>query len=335
MRRFNLAIVGCGGVSRMHLDGYQAHPERVRVVAACDPEVDRARQVAEEYAIPAVFPSIEEMIAGADWEIAVVCTPTSVREPVVGTLVAAGKPLFIEKPLAASYAEAERMVAACADAGVQIAVNQNFRYHYPFEIAREIIQNGRIGKVLGVLHQDLMFRQDKGWRLEQSRHALSVMGIHWLDGFRFMLGREAQSLVCQMHSSPAIECEGETDAFLQVVFAGGASVSYVQSFSSPIGRTETLVFGEKELLLLRYEDATLYDRENRRDPLARLRNPYSGAGKPESAFKGLDSLLAAMEEGREPPNSGRDNLKTVALLEAAYRSAEAQRPILFEEGKPL
>ena len=43
MRRFDLAIIGCGGVSSMHLDGYQAHPERVRVVACCDQDPERVR----------------------------------------------------------------------------------------------------------------------------------------------------------------------------------------------------------------------------------------------------------------------------------------------------
>ena len=188
MKRFAVGLVGCGGVSAMHLEGYRRHAERVQVVAACDVDAGRARQAQERYGIGQVFDSLERMIGDADWDVAVVCTPTPVREPVVTTLAAAGKPIFVEKPLADSYEEAERVVTACEQAGVQLAVDQNFRYHYPFHIAKQLIAEGRLGPVLGIVHDEFMFRQDAGWRLQQPRHALAVMGIHWLDGFPWMLG---------------------------------------------------------------------------------------------------------------------------------------------------
>src|SRR5205823_690197 len=162
------------------------------------------------------FSSVAALIAGADWEVAVVCTPTPVREAVVSELASAGKHLLVEKPLAESYAEARRLVATCAAAGVQLAVDQNFRYHYPFDAARGLLAGGGVGRVLGVLHEDLFFRQDHGWRTERPRHALAVMGIHWLDGFRWLLGSEARTVRCQLHRSPAIRCAGETEAFLQL-----------------------------------------------------------------------------------------------------------------------
>src|SRR5436305_820464 len=125
----DIAVVGCGGVSEMHFEGFARHPERVRVAAVCDPDAARARAAAERWGIPAVFSTLEEMIQEAGWEVAVVCTPTPVREAVVTTLAAAGKHALVEKPLADSCEEARRMVAACREAGVRLAVDQNFRYH--------------------------------------------------------------------------------------------------------------------------------------------------------------------------------------------------------------
>jgi D-apiose dehydrogenase len=328
-RRFNIAVVGCGGVSEMHLEGYARHPERVRAVAACDVDPARAEAAARRWGIPVVFPSVEAMIASAAWDVAVICTPTPVREAVVSELAAAGKHLFVEKPLADSLAEATRMVAACERAGVRLAVDQNFRYHYPFELARRLIAEGRLGAVLGITHQDLFFRQDLGWRTRQPHHALAVMGIHWLDGFRWALGSEARSLLCRTHASPAIDCLGETDAFLQIAFENGATAAYVQSFSSPLARTETLISGEKALLMLSYAGTAFYQRGAAHQPVETWANPYAGANKPESTFLCLDHLLTALETGQEPPNSGRDNLRTVALLDAAYRSAIEEHPILF------
>lgn len=155
------------------------------------------------------------------------------------------------------------------------------------------------------------------------------MGIHWLDGFRWMLQSEATSLLCRTYASAAIQCAGETDAFLQLAFANGASVAYVQSFSSPIVSTETLILGDRGALKLDYQGAAFFTREAGPQPAERWMNPYAGANKPESVFVGLDHLLTAIETGQEPPNSGEENLRTVALLDAAYRSAAEERLILF------
>src|SRR5437660_3555274 len=106
-RSFDIAVVGCGGVSPMHFDGYAQHPERIRIAAVCDLDRSRAEAAAQRWKIPAVFGSVEEMIEGARWEVGVVCTPTPVREAVVRTLASAGKHLFVEKPLADSYEEAQ------------------------------------------------------------------------------------------------------------------------------------------------------------------------------------------------------------------------------------
>jgi predicted dehydrogenase len=156
--------------------------------------------------------------------------------------------------------------------------------------------------------------------------------VHWLDGFRWMLGCEATRVACAATSSPAIDCEGETDAHVQIAFSNGTLVSYTESFSSPVGRCETLVIGELATLRLGYDAAELYDTERRKEPAERRENPFAGRAKPESAFRALDEFLTALERGTEPSNSGRDNLKTIALLEAAYRSAAEGRAVELHDG---
>ncbi|MBW3625586.1 MAG: gfo/Idh/MocA family oxidoreductase, partial [Armatimonadetes bacterium] len=152
------------------------------------------------------------------------------------------------------------------------------------------------------------------------------------DGFRWMLGTEAASVSCRTHTSPAIRCRGETDALAQIAFANGAGAQLIESFSSPVSRTETVVIGEEGVLVLNYQGALLFDPEHRKEPKERWDNPYSGGDKPESAYRCLEELLAAVEEGRAPTNSGEDNLKTVALLEGAYRSAETGQGVPFRPG---
>jgi len=331
VKAFDVAIIGCGGISSMHLAGYAEHPERVNIAATCDVIVERARKAKDKCGAAAAFASVEQAIEGADWEVAVVCTPTPVREEVVGPLAAAGKHIFIEKPMADSIDEARRMVELTRAAGVKLAVDQTYRYYYGFDIARGLIAAGRIGKVLNIDHCNLMFRQDSGWRLDCERHAIAVLGVHWLDGFRWLLADAAKTVRAAMHRSPAIDCTGETDANVLIDFAGGASVSYVQSFSCPAGRTETAIVGETGVLVLN-AGVELFDKNGGGRPVETWDNPFAASGKSKTAFKLLNELLTAIEEGGEPANGCADNLKTISLMEAVYRSAECGQAVELTEG---
>ena len=330
---YDLAVVGCGGVSRMHLDGYTAHPERVRVVALCDPDGSNLRDKQKKYAVEAGYTSVDDLVREARFDVAVVCTPTVVREPVIRQLAEAGKHVFAEKPLADSYGEAEGIVSACEAAGVTLGVDQNFRCFYAFNVARQVIQGGRLGTVLSVVHRDLMFRQDSGWRIGCERHALSVMGVHWLDGFRWMLNSDAAAVTAHTYSSPAIDCAGETDAVVQIGFENGTAVSYVESFSSPIREGGTVVIGEEGTMHFVYDRLWVYTKAGGREPVEEIENPVFVQGKPESPFHLLNEMLTALDLGQEPGNSGQDNLKTIALLEAVYRSAAEGKTVLLKGGR--
>lgn len=323
-----LAIVGCGNVSNMHFRGYLSHPERVEIVAACDPEPERRHHVGATYGVHPQFPTLDELLRAVDFDVAVVCTPSHVRLDTVRALASAGKHVLVEKPMADDLNEAQEIVRTCAQEGVKLSVNQNFRDHYSFGLARDAIMADEIGEVIGIDHRELTFRTVQGWRAKARHNALAVMGVHWFDGFRYLLADDADWLAARTYSSPANPSAGETDAFVQIHF-GRSTVNYTQSFSSRVGRVETIVFGEAGTLALTYDyleiaraDGTLETRHN----------PYASKGKPESAYRSLERLLDAVEGDNEPTNSGVDNLKTLSLAAGAYKSAETDQPVGFKKG---
>lgn len=325
---YRVAVVGSGGVSDMHFTGYLNHPDRVAVVAAVDPMEERRTHVTEIYGITDTYSNVDELLAKADFSVASVCTPSLVRLETVKALAAAGKHIMVEKPMADTLDEARELVEVCRTAGVKLAVDQNFRDHYAFGLAREAIQNGEIGRVLGIDQRELVFRTVQGWRAEATHHALSVMGVHWFDGFRYLLPEDADWLVARTYSSPAAPASGETDAFVQIRF-GDATVNYTQSFSSRIERIETIVIGVEGTLSLTYDALEIMRTDG---SLETRHNPFAGAGKPESAYRSLERLFEAIESGGEPSNGGVDNLKTLSLLAAAYRSAETGAPVELKAG---
>ena len=157
---------------------------------------------------------------------------------------------------------------------------------------------------------------------------LAVMGIHWLDGFRWMLADEPVSLICTLASSPLIRVHGETEAVLHARFVGGASVSYVQSFSCLDASLQTNIVGEAGALRLAHSEVHEWqarpgDDHEKASSTNELVHPNpTGLDKPGATFLALDQFLQALESGTEATNSGRDNLRTMAFLEAAYASAE-------------
>jgi predicted dehydrogenase len=333
MAKARIAFIGCGGVTELHAAAYLAHSDRIRVVAACDPVVDRASVLAQRFVGCKAFSGLTDAIQGSDWDVGVVCSPTPVRVPVVKELAAAGKHVFVEKPFADNIIDARAMVATCEENGVKIAVHQNFRYHYPFELARQAISSGDIGNVHTVLHRDLMFRQDAGWRTTTARHALAVMGIHWLDGFRWMLDDEASSVSAYLSSSPLIEATGDTEATVALQFRRGSTVSYMESFSYPERDLETIVIGDTGSLRLRQSELTEWIAAPAQGrPSATTHANPEGSNKPEATFRSIEELLKAIEGDYEPSNSGQDNIKTVELLEAAYQSASSGNVISLAAG---
>jgi predicted dehydrogenase len=121
---------------------------------------------------------------------------------------------------------------------------------------------------------------------------------------------------------------------VQIAFEDGPIATYIQSFSSPIGVTETVFVGDRGALSVDYAGVSLFDRSNEPQPIQRwLNERYFGAHgeqKPESSYKCLDLLVQALRTDTEPENSGRDNLKTIALLDAAYVSSEEARVVALK-----
>ncbi|TSB47177.1 Gfo/Idh/MocA family oxidoreductase [Alkalicoccobacillus porphyridii] len=323
-------MVGAGNVTNMHLEGFKNHEEQVEVTAICDPNSEVLQLRADMYHIPQRYTELQAFIKESNIDIAVVCTPSVIRKDVILPLIKAGIAVFCEKPFTETLGEAIEITEEARKHQVPISINQNFRTHYPFDFAKTKIQENVIGSVSSVKFHDFHHRQDQGWRTQCERNSLSVMGIHWLDGFRLILGSPAKRLVCQTYSSPAINCAGDTDASVQITFQNGVTVSYSQSLSSAFSRTELIVVGETGTLVAGYNEVALY-KKGIKEPVE-VWQPETGgqAKKPESAFEGIRQLIYSIENNVSASNCSEDNLKTISLLEACYHSAKEQRIVYFD-----
>ncbi len=320
-----IGIVGAGNISRLHLKGLARHPERARAVALSDPDGSVREARAAEFNVEHTYPTLHEMLANAQLDAAIVCTPTHVREEVVLPLVEAGVPVLCEKPFAEGFAEAARIERASREAGVAVAVNQNFRRHFSFALARDVLGGGALGRPLHLTQTACGLRRDSGWRLDRRRYVMAVMSVHWFDGYRFMLGEEPETVYCRGVNSPATRGGKDTAVSAVLVFPGGTVACLTESFSSFTGAHACALDCERGGLVMDYRSMTEVREGGERVEHA---NPFD---KTEATWWLMDDLLSATEEGRAPETSAVDNLLSMRVLEAAYRSLEESREVRVEE----
>jgi len=320
-KTWRVGLVGVGGISSMHADGIARHPERLKLVAAVDPDERRLEEIGDKRGIARRYRALDEMLGDGDVDMAVVCTPTHVRSEVVLPLIEAGLPVFCEKPLGETYAEAKTIADAASAAGVPVAVDQNFRRCFAFHLAKEVLASDELGRPLHWIQSVTGLRCDRGWRTTRGRYVMAIMSIHWFDGLRWLFGEEPTTVYARSVNSPVCEGGPDTGVSLILEFPSGVVANVSESFSSFAGDARASLDCERGTLTLDYQTLTVTDAEqNRRD----IANPFDFE---EAAVALLLDLCDAAEQGRAPETSVQDNLNSMRILEAAYRSLETGRPV--------
>ena len=192
-------IIGCGAIGqRRHIPEIAANPYAT-VAALADPVVDRVRELGRKHGA-AVFTDYTQMLAEADLDAVVVCGPNAFHAQQTIDAFKAGKHVLVEKPMACTRIEARAMIAAGKKAGKFLMVGQNQRLMAAHKKAREILDSGRLGKVLAFRTSFKHPGPDawsidgaKSWFFKKEAAVMGVtgdLGVHKADLMRWLLGQE-------------------------------------------------------------------------------------------------------------------------------------------------
>ena len=230
-RKLSLGVAGLGRAFTIMLPTFVLD-DRIKRVAAADPRSDARRKFTEDFASPA-YGSVEELCSDAKVEVVYVATPHQFHAEHVCLAASAGKHLLVEKPLALSIAECQRMIAAAADAGVHLVVGHSHSFDAPYRAARDLIMAGEFGK-LGMItalnFTDFMYRPRRQEELvtEQGGGVLFSQGAHQIDIVRLIGGGRLRSVRAVTGSwDEARPTEGAYAALLE--FQDGVFASAVYS----------------------------------------------------------------------------------------------------------
>ncbi|MFD2238576.1 Gfo/Idh/MocA family protein [Aureimonas populi] len=211
-REQRLLILGTGAIAARHAEHFAVLPG-IRLVAAADNVHDRAASFAATHRIEHAFGSLDEALEWGAFDAAVNSTPDGVHKATSLKLIAAGKSVFCEKPLAVNHADAMEMTLAAEAAGVINMVNLTYRNAHAIQMARRMVEAGEIGPIRHVeasyLQSWLTARTWGDWRTDErwlwrlssahgSRGVLGDIGIHILDFVTFGTGLDIASLQARM-----------------------------------------------------------------------------------------------------------------------------------------
>jgi len=240
MRAVRTALVGCGKVGHLHAQALVSLPE-ADLVGVCDAQGDRAEAFAGRYGTRA-FADIDALLATAKPEAIVVCTPHPLHAEPVVRAARAGVHALVEKPLAASLADCDAMLAAARDAGTLLGVVSQRRLYEPVRRMKAALDAGKVGRpVLGTFvmfswRDEAYYRSDP-WRGKWATEGGGVLvnqSPHQLDLLQWFLGEiDEVSGYWANVNHPTIEVEDTALAMIR--FKSGALGSIVTSVSQRPG----------------------------------------------------------------------------------------------------
>jgi D-apiose dehydrogenase len=335
------ALIGCGFFAINHLHGWR-DAKGAQIVAICDRSEERLKIAGDQFEIAARYTDAAQMLANEKLDFVDIATTAPSHRMLAEMAAGLGLAVICQKPLAPRLDDAKAIVDACSKADVPLMVHENFRWQSPIQKVKRVLETGTIGEVFW---GRVSFRSSydvfsgQPYLAEGERFIVEDLGIHALDIARFLFGDANAVSAVIKRVNPKIKGEDVATILLD---HGDGVASVVDCSYATQGEQELFpqtlleIDGGKGSLRLNanYQlTVTTSGRTTQTDASPPL---LPWASRPWHNIQESVALIEqhwvdCLGEGREPQTSGRDNLKTFALVEAVYQSAAQARMVSLSE----
>lgn len=328
VQQHGIGIIGAGGIVRnAHLPAYRRAGWTVPAIASRNKE--NVAQLAGEWQIPNWYTDWHDLLENPAITVIDVSYPfDEERLAIVAAAAQCGKHILMQKPLAHSWEAAIKMVELAADAGVQLAVNQNARWSPQYHAAQLAISQGLLGDVHFFLHE-MQNNQDSQrwftdkWYAQQANFQIIEYAVHHLDLARFWLGKEPLRVKASLANKPGQISQGEMISSINLEYPHhelGVIIDNNAAYPTAPIYSRFRIEGSHGMLTgeaMGNPSLTVYS-----DFLEKSPQPVILEGNwfPDAFIGTMGEFLCAIEEERESSISGRDNLSTLKLVFDAYAS---------------
>ena len=312
-----ILLVGCGRMGTGHLQAIRALPGLGEVVAGVDPSEAAREHVQREFGVERTYADLDEALAAEEAPAVFVCSPNNLHATYALKALAAGRHVFVEKPLALNMADVDRMIAEAGQRGLLLMAGQSLRFFTHIRYIKTLIDAGEIGRVRHIVHRRMSPGRggdEQSWFARQA-----------LDAILWWLGEQAESVYAMVQNiDPHPEVDIEDEVSLVATTPSGALINVAFSFHHSLGY-EWSVAGTEGTIQLSGTQGVL-----------KLNGEVSEV--PERVeLPGEDSIqhefLSAIAEGRPLAQaSARDIRATMALVFAAQESGRTGQKVEVAHG---
>lgn len=345
--------IGCVGagfiMADCHLVAYAAHG--LNPVALTSRTRAKAVQVADRHHIPHVCDSVEELVRNPEVQILDVAVPPDCQAGIIRRALSAEhhlRGILAQKPLGRDYSEAAQIVRLCEDAGIVLVVNQNMRYDHSVQACRHLLDRKVLGDPVLATIDMRAVPHWMPWQQRQGWVTMRIMSIHHLDTFRYWLGnpdrifasvrpdpRTAQKFAHDdgialyiLEYDSGVRASAWDDVWAGPVLEGSGSdigIRWRLEGTTGLARGTIGWPGYPERIPSTLDYSTVADSGTWHQPR------WDEAWFPDAFIGPMADLLTSVESNRTPLCNGRDNLWTMALVDAAYLSANQHRAVAPQE----
>ncbi|MEG1875516.1 MAG: Gfo/Idh/MocA family oxidoreductase [Angelakisella sp.] len=344
MKAMKIGFVGVGSISGIYLENISKMYHNVELYAVCDLVKEKALQAQEKYNIPKLYDTMEELFADPQVDIVLNITRPYEHYEVTKAALLAGKPVYSEKPLAATVKEGAELVALAKEKGLLLGGAPDTYMGAGIQTCKKLIQDGYIGKPIGaaaklICHGHESWHPDPAFYYQHGGGPMMDMGPYYVTALVNLLGRvqstisvaktsfATRTITSQPHYGEVIQVEVPTHVNGILNFASGAVGTIITSFDvyykadSPIeiyGSEGTLYVPDPNTFhgpvkLLRPEDGEIKE------------VPLCFGYKENSRGRGLSEMAQALEDGKMAFSCDcTQTFHVLQIMEALTKGGSAQ-----------
>lgn len=346
MRKLRYGLIGCGRISPNHIAAVRSNRESVDLVALCDLVPERMELVLAQAGVDSEsvkkYTSYHNMLKSEALDLVAVATESGSHAQIGLDCINAGSHVIIEKPIALSIADADKLIDAADEKGVVLGACHQNRFNKSIQKIREAFEQDRFGRLLhGAAHirwnRGRQYYEQAPWRgtWEHDGGALMNQCIHNIDLLRWMMGEGIEEVFAYTARLRHDYIEAEDLGLALIRFSNGA-YGLIEGTTNvyPQNLEETLyIFGDRGTVKVGGKSVNTIEEwsfSDQKDDPAKVKAKYHEDPPNVYGFGHTplyEDVVSAIREGRQPLVDGVAGKRAVELVLAIYKSALEGRPV--------
>lgn len=341
--KLKIGIVGCGTIASIHAQAIQ-ESRNLELISVFSRTENKARAMGEKFDVE-WNTDWNAFISDSELDAVSICTPNGNHLDYGEKAACSGKHVIVEKPIEVTMERAKRLIQVCEENRVALAVIYQSRFITEIKELKRKLDEQEIGKLLlGDAYikwfRDQEYYDSGAWRGTFALDGGGVLinqAIHTIDLLQWFMG-DVESIYGKVDTMTHKRLEGEDNAVAVIRYKSGA-LGVIESSTSiqPAQARRIELHGENGTITLNGDKVKMLKAGEQESEIQEKKSTASGAASPMAGFSvephrfQFEAIAESINEGREPSVSGKESLKSLAIVLAIYESSKTNLPVSMDD----